>query len=183
MQSTTFGIDLGTTNSVAALWKNGNIDVLAYKNSSRLFPSCVAYNKRNPAQSIVGAFAKQKMQTTNYGVFHSCKRLLGVSYENPIVAKMSGSVGYDIRRDVDGKLVVAIQTETGDIVKHPEDVGAMILSAIAEEMKAYAGCDIRNAVITVPAYFDQYGTNRRSECSRYYFGTSSCCLCLSRFHE
>ena len=122
----------------------------------RLFPSCVAYNKRNPAQSIVGAFAKQKMQTTNYGVFHSCKRLLGVSYENPIVAKMSGSVGYDIRRDVDGKLVVAIQTETGDIVKHPEDVGAMILSSIAEEMKAYAGCDIRNAVITVPAYFDQY---------------------------
>ena len=156
MQSTTFGIDLGTTNSVAALWKNGNIDVLAYKNSSRLFPSCVAYNKRNPAQSIVGAFAKQKMQTTNYGVFHSCKRLLGVSYDNPIVAKMSGSVGYDIQRDVDGKLVVAIQTETGDIVKHPEDVGAMILSAIAEEMKAYAGCDIRNAVITVPAYFDQY---------------------------
>ena len=156
MQSTTFGIDLGTTNSVAAIWKNGNIEVLASKTGSRLFPSCVAYNKRNPAQSIVGAFAKQKMQTTNYGVFHSCKRLLGVSYENPIVAKMSGSVGYDIRRDVDGKLVVAIQTETGDIVKHPEDVGAMILSSIAEEMKAYAGCDIRNAVITVPAYFDQY---------------------------
>ena len=156
MQSTTFGIDLGTTNSVAALWKNGNIEVLASKTGSRLFPSCVAYNKRNLAQSIVGYFAKQKMQTTNYGVFHSCKRLLGVPYENPIVAKMSGSVGYDIRRDVDGKLVVAIQTETGDIVKHPEDVGAMILSAIAEEMKAYAGCDIRNAVITVPAYFDQY---------------------------
>ena len=156
MQSTTFGIDLGTTNSVAAIWKNGNIEVLASKTGSRLFPSCVAYNKRNPAQSIVGAFAKQKMQTTSYGVFHSCKRLLGVSYDNPIVAKMSGSVGYDIRRDVDGKLVVAIQTETGDIIKHPEDVGAMILSAIAEEMKAYAGCDIRNAVITVPAYFDQY---------------------------
>ena len=74
MQSTTFGIDLGTTNSVAALWKNGSIDVLAYKTSSHLFPSCVAYNKRNPAQSIVGYFAKLKMQTTSYGVFHSCKR-------------------------------------------------------------------------------------------------------------
>ena len=156
MKSSTFGIDLGSSKCVAAIWKNGNIDVLASKTGSRLFPSCVAYNKRNPAQSIVGYFAKQKMQTASYGVFHSCKRLLGVSYENPIVAKMSGSVGYDIRRDVDGKLVVAIQTETGDIVKHPEDVGAMILSAIAEEMKAYAGCDIRNAVITVPAYFDQY---------------------------
>ena len=156
MQSTTFGIDLGTTNSVAALWKNGNIEVLAYKTGSRLFPSCVAYNKKNPAQSIVGYFAKLKMQTTSYGVFHSCKRLLGVTYDNPIVAKMNGSVGYDIRNGADDKLVVAIQTETGDVVKHPEDVGAMILSAIAEEMKAYAGYDIRNAVITVPAYFDQY---------------------------
>ena len=156
MQSTTFGIDLGTTNSVAALWKNGNIEVLAYKTGSRLFPSCVAYNKRNPAQSIVGYFAKLKMQTTSYGVFHSCKRLLGVTYDNPIVAKMNGSVGYDIRNGADDKLVVAIQTESGDVVKHPEDVGAMILSAIAEEMKAYAGYDIRNAVITVPAYFDQY---------------------------
>ena len=156
MQSTTFGIDLGTTNSVAALWKNGAIEVLAYKTGSRLFPSCVAYNKKNPAQSIVGYFAKLKMQTTSYGVFHSCKRLLGVTYDNPIVAKMNGSVGYDIRNGADDKLVVAIQTESGDVVKHPEDVGAMILSAIAEEMKAYAGYDIRNAVITVPAYFDQY---------------------------
>ena len=156
MQSTTFGIDLGTTNSVAALWKNGSIEVLAYKTGSRLFPSCVAYNKKNPAQSIVGYFAKLKMQTTSYGVFHSCKRLLGVTYDNPIVAKMNGSVGYDIRNGADDKLVVAIQTESGDVVKHPEDVGAMILSAIAEEMKAYAGYDIRNAVITVPAYFDQY---------------------------
>ena len=156
MQSTTFGIDLGNTTSSVAIWKNGNIEVLAGKHGSRLFPSCVAYNKRNPAQSIVGYFAKQKMQTTSYGVFHHVRSLLGVNYDNPIVARMRGSVGYDIREDGEGKLVVAIQTETGYVVKHPEDVEVMILSAIAEEMKVCARCDIRNVVITVPAYFDQY---------------------------
>ena len=156
MRSTTFGIDLGSSNSVAAIWKNGNIDVLVSKTGSRLFPSCVAYNKRNPTQSIVGYYAKQKMQTTSYGVFHHVRDLLGVSYDHPIVARMKGSVRYDICEDDEGKLVVAIQTEIGDVVKHPEDVEGMILSAVAEEMKAYAGCDIQNAVITVPAYFDQY---------------------------
>ena len=156
MRSTTFGIDLGSSNSVAAIWKNGDIEVLASKTGSRLFPSCVAYNKRNPTQSIVGYFAKLKMQTTSYGVFHHIKSLLGVSYDDPIVTRMRGSVGYDIREDGEGELVVVIHTEIGDVVKHPEDVEAMILSAIAEEMKAYARCDIRNVVITVPAYFDQY---------------------------
>ena len=156
MQSTTFGIELGSSKCVAAIWKNGNIEVLAYNSGSRQFPSCVAYNKRNPAQGIVGYFAKQKMQNTSYGVFHHVRDLLGVSYDNPIVARMRGSVRYDICEDDEGKLVVAIQTEIGDIVKHPEDVEGMILSAVAEEMKAYAGCDIQNAVITVPAYFDQY---------------------------
>ena len=156
MRSTTYGIDLGNTTSSAAIWNNGDIEVLAYKTGSRQFPSCVAYNKRNPTQSIVGYFAKQKMQTTCYGVFHHVRDLLGVSYDDPIVTRMRGSVGYDIREDGEGELVVAIQTEIGDVVKHPEDVEAMILSAIAEEMKAYARCDIRNVVITVPAYFDQY---------------------------
>ena len=156
MQSSTFGVDLGTTNSVAAIWKNGTVDVIAYKTGSRLFPSYVAYNKKNPANSVIGQFAKQKMESPSYGVFHSCKRLLGVPYNSNIVKIMKDSVGYDIREDAKGKLVVAIKTDKGDIVKHPEDVGAMILSAIAEEMKAYAGFDIRNVVITVPAYFDQY---------------------------
>ena len=156
MQSTTFGIELGSSKCVAAIWKNGNIEVLASKTGSRQFPSCVAYNKRNPAQSIVGSFAKQKMQSTSYGVFHHVRDLLGVSYDHPMVTRMRGSVGYDICEDDEGKLVVAIQTEIGDVVKHPEDVEAMILSAIAEEMKCYVGCDIQNAVITVPAYFDQY---------------------------
>ena len=155
MRSTTYGIDLGSSNCVAAIWKNGNIEILASK-GFRQFPSCVAYNKRNPTQIIVGHFAKQKMQTTSYGVFHHVRDLLGVSYDNPVVARMKGSVGYDICEDDEGKLVVAIQTEIGDVVKHPEDVEAMILSAVAEEMKCYVGCDIQNAVITVPAYFDQY---------------------------
>ena len=156
MQSTAFGIDLGSSNCVAALWRNGYIEFIAYKTGSRQFPSCVAYNKRNPTQIIVGHFAKQKMQTTSYGVFHHVRDLLGVSYDNPIVARMRGSVGYDISEDGEGKLVVVIHTETGDVVKHPEDVEAMILSAIAEEVKARVGCDIQNVVITVPAYFDQY---------------------------
>ena len=156
MQSITYGIDLGSSNCVAAIWKNGNIEILVSKVGSRQFPSCVAYNKRNPTQIIVGHFAKQKMQTTSYGVFHHVRDLLGVSYDHPMVTRMRGSVGYDISGDDEGKLVVAIQTETGDIVKHPEDVEVMILSAIAEEMKVFAGCDIQNAVITVPAYFDQY---------------------------
>ena len=156
MRSTTFGIDLGSSNCVAAIWDNGIIEIISYKTGSRKFPSCVAYNKRNPTQIIVGHFAKQKMQTTSYGVFHHIKSLLGVSYDDPIVARMRGSVGYDIREDGEGELVVVLHTETGDIVKHPEDVEAMILSAIAEEMKWYLRCDIQNAVITVPAYFDQY---------------------------
>ena len=156
MQSSTFGIDLGTTNSVAGVWKNGNIEIIAYKSGSRLFPSCVAYNKRDSSNSVVGQYAKQKMESPSFGVFHSCKRLLGVPYDSDIVRRMQGSVGYDIGKGEDGKLVVSIKTDNGNIVKHPEDVGAMILSAIAEEVRAFVGFDIRNVVITVPAYFTQY---------------------------
>ena len=156
MQSSTFGIDLGTTNSVAGVWKNGNIEIIAYKSGSRLFPSCVAYNKRDSSNSVVGKYAKQRMESPSFGVFHSCKRLLGVPYDSDIVRRMQGSVGYDIGKGEDGKLVVSIETDNGNIVKHPEDVGAMILSAIAEEVRAFVGFDIRNVVITVPAYFTQY---------------------------
>ena len=156
MQSSTFGIDLGTTNSVAGVWKNGNIEIIAYKSGSRLFPSCVAYNKRDSSNSVVGQYAKQRMESPSFGVFHSCKRLLGVPYDSDIVKRMQGSVGYDIGKGEDGKLVVSIKTDNGNIVKHPEDVGAMILSAIAEEVRAFVGFDIRNVVITVPAYFTQY---------------------------
>ena len=84
---------MGSSNSVAAIWKNGNIEVLAFKTGFRHVPSCVAYKKRNPAHIIVGSFAKQKMQNTSYGVFHHVRDLLGVSYDDTIVKYLTrGSV-------------------------------------------------------------------------------------------
>ena len=156
MHSRIFGIDLGTTNSVAAIFRNGQIEVLPSKSGSKLFPSYVAYSKRTPGEYIVGEFAKRRLsQPATSIVVHDCKRLIGVGYDSEIVRRVQESVGYEIEDDGNNKPKIVVRLEGKVIEKYPEDIGAMVLREIATRMQEFMGDDIQNVVITVPAYFNQ----------------------------
>ena len=156
MHSRIFGIDLGNEKSVAAIFRNGQIEVLPSKSGSKLFPSYVAYSKRTPGDYIVGELGKKKLyQPAGWIVVHDCRRLLGVSYDSEIVRRVQSSVGYEIEDDGNNKPRIVIRLEGKVIKKYPEEIEAMILREITTRIQEYLGVDIHNAVITVPAYFNQ----------------------------
>ena len=157
MHSRIFGIDLGSTNSVAAIFRNGQIEVLPSKAGSKLFPSYVAYSKRTPGVYIVGEFAKRRLsQPATSIVVHDCKRLLGVNYDSEIVRRVQSSVGFEIEDDGNNKPRIVIRLEGKVIKKYPEEIEAMVLIEITTRMHEYLGDDIHNVVITVPVYYNQY---------------------------
>ena len=110
MHSRIFGIDLGNEKSVAAFFRNGQIEVLPSKAESKFFPSYVAYSKRTPGEYTVGEFAKKKLsQPAGWIVVHDCRRLLGVSYDTEIVHRIQSSVRYEIEDDGNNKPKIVVR--------------------------------------------------------------------------
>ena len=157
MHSRIFGIDLGNEKSVAAIFRNGQIEVSPSTAESKLFPSYVAYSKRTPGDYIVGEFAKRRLsQPAGWIVVHDCRRLLGVSYDTEIVRRIQESVRYEIEDDGNNKPKIVVRLEGKVIEKYPEEIEAMVLREITTRMQQFMGDDIHNVVITVPAYFNQH---------------------------
>ena len=82
------GIDLGTTNSASGIMRNGKVDMVPDKNGSKTVPSYVAYPPNGNPAYIVGKIARDRMKTNPAGVIFDCKRLIGMSYTDPVVEKM-----------------------------------------------------------------------------------------------
>ena len=150
-----FGVDLGTTNSASGIMRNGKVDMVADKNGSKTVPSYVAYPPNGNPAYIVGKIARDRMRSNPAGVIFDCKRLIGMQYTDPIVEKMKEYVPFEIIDGGDNKPVVRVVQKGENIDKRPEEIGASILSYLQKLTSEFAGFDIRKAVITVPAYFDQ----------------------------
>jgi molecular chaperone DnaK len=142
------GIDLGTTNSVAAIVEAGVPRVLENREGSRLTPSVVAISKSG--ERLVGILAKRQAITNPKNTIFSVKRLIGRRYIDPEVQKAKNILPYEIREAENG----GVEVKMGDRWYKPEEISAMVLQKIKLDVEEKLGEKIDEAVITCPAYFD-----------------------------
>ena len=150
-----FGIDLGTTNSVAAIYRNGKVEMVVDKNGSCITPSCVYFPRNGTPPYVCGFVAKDRVYQTPKEVVHSCKRLIGAKYSDPIVGIMQKSVPFSIVDDGNNKPMVAFHQNEEEKERYPEQVSSYILEHLKKLTQAFAGFDIKDVVITVPARYTQ----------------------------
>ena len=142
------GIDLGTTNSVVAIIEAGEPTVLENSEGSRLTPSIVAVTKSG--ERLVGQVAKRQAVTNPENTIYSIKRLMGRKYDDAEVQRTMKSVPYKITRASNGDVRVVMAGKEYS----PPEVSAMILQKLKTDAEAKLGEKITQAVITVPAYFN-----------------------------
>jgi molecular chaperone DnaK len=143
------GIDLGTTNSVCAAMVGGEPTVIPSAEGGRLFPSVVAVNSKT-GERMVGQVAKRQAIVNPENTIFSIKRFMGRKFSDPEVQRALELVPYKVTAAPNGDVRVWM----GDKEYSPPEVSAMILQKIKADAEAYLGEEITQAVITVPAYFN-----------------------------
>ena len=143
------GIDLGTTNSVVAVMEGGEPSVIPSAEGGRLFPSIVAVNGKT-GERMVGQVAKRQAVVNPENTISSVKRFMGRKYGDPEVKRAREYVSYDVREAPNGDIRVVMN----DKEYSPPEVSAMILQKMKADAEAYLGQTVTQAVITVPAYFN-----------------------------
>src|SRR6059036_2566403 len=143
------GIDLGTTNSAAAYMEGGEPTIIPNAEGGRITPSVVAFTKNG--ERLVGQVAKRQAITNAENTIYSVKRLMGRRFSDPEVQRTMKMVPYKIEQASNGGVEIVL----GDGRRlTPPEVSAMILQKLKTDSEAYLGDKISQAVITVPAYFD-----------------------------
>lgn len=142
------GIDLGTTNSVMAYMEGGKPNVIPNSQGGRLTPSVVAEDEKG--ETLVGAPAKNQAITNPEGTIYSVKRLIGRSWDDSEVKRDKDLLPFEMRKSDGG----GIEIKMGDKWYTPQEISAKILSKMKKDAEEFLGEEIKEAVITVPAYFD-----------------------------
>ncbi len=144
------GIDLGTTNSVVAVMEGGEPQVITNAEGGRITPSVVAFAKSG--ERLVGQVAKRQAITNPENTIFSIKRFMGRRFDDPEVQRSKGLVPYEVAKDPksDGMVVQLANDKNFS----PPEISAMILQKLRSDAEAYLGEKVTEAVITVPAYFD-----------------------------
>ncbi|HBU24611.1 MAG TPA: molecular chaperone DnaK, partial [Candidatus Moranbacteria bacterium] len=141
------GIDLGTTNSAMAVVEAGSPKIVENKEGARTTPSMVAMSKSN--ERLVGLLAKRQAVTNPENTLFSIKRLIGRRFEDEEVQRDVKLMPYKIVKANGG-----VKVKMGDKDYTPQEISAMILQKLKSDAEAKLGETITEAVITVPAYFD-----------------------------
>lgn len=142
------GIDLGTTNSAMAFIEAGEPTILENAEGTRTTPSIVAISKKG--ERLVGQIAKRQAVTNPQNTIYGIKRFMGHNFDEDAVQKDKELVPYEVEKGSDG----GVQVHMGEKTYRPEEVSAMILSKLKADAEAKLGEKIEEAVITVPAYFN-----------------------------
>lgn len=141
------GIDLGTTNSAMAVMQSGKPEIIANSEGARTTPSVVAVNKNG--ERLVGQVARRQQVTNSKNTIYEVKRLIGRNYSDKEVQRDLKLMGYEIVKSGNG-----VKVKMGDKEYSPEEVSAMILGKLKADAESFTGDKVTEAVITVPAYFD-----------------------------
>ena len=141
------GIDLGTTNSAMAVMQAGKPEIIANSEGARTTPSVVAVNKNG--ERLVGQVARRQQVTNPKNTIYEVKRLIGRNWNDKEVQRDLKLMGYEIVKSGNG-----VKVKMGDKEYSPEEVSAMVLSKLKADAEAFLGDKVTEAVITVPAYFD-----------------------------
>lgn len=141
------GIDLGTTNSAMAVMQSGKPEIIANSEGNRTTPSVVAVNKKD--ERLVGQVARRQQVTNAKNTIYEMKRLIGRKWTDKEVQKDIKLMGYEMVKSGTG-----VKIKMGDKEYTPEEMSAMVLSKLKADAEAFLGEPVSEAVITVPAYFD-----------------------------
>jgi len=141
------GIDLGTTNSAMAVMQSGKPEIIANSEGNRTTPSVVAINKNK--ERLVGQVARRQQVTNPKNTIYEVKRLIGRNFSDKEVQRDIKLMGYEIVKSGN-----ATKVKMGDKEYSSEEISAMVLGKLKSDAEAFLGDKVTEAVITVPAYFD-----------------------------
>ncbi len=141
------GIDLGTTNSAMAVMQSGKPEIIANSEGARTTPSVVAVNKNG--ERLVGQVARRQQVTNSKNTIYEVKRLIGRNFNDKEVQRDLKLMGYEIVKSGNG-----VKVKMADKEYSPEEISAMILAKLKADAESFLGDTVSEAVITVPAYFD-----------------------------
>ena len=152
VQGASVGIDLGTTYSCVGVWQNGRVEIIANDQGNRTTPSYVAFNDD---ERLIGDAAKNQVAMNASNTVFDAKRLIGRKFNDASVQSDKKHFPFTvIENKANGKPTIQVNHK-GDVKKFsPEEISSMVLTKMKEVSEAYLGRDVKNAVITVPAYFN-----------------------------
>jgi heat shock protein 1/8 len=145
------GIDLGTTYSCVAVWQNDRVEVIANDQGNRTTPSYVSFTDD---ERLIGDAAKAMASTNPTNTVFDAKRLVGRRYDDPVIAADRKHWPFTVRDNGQGKPIIAVQHKGEEKTYQPEEISAMVLTKMKTTAEAFLGLPVRDAVITVPAYFN-----------------------------
>jgi heat shock protein 1/8 len=150
-QGASVGIDLGTTYSCVGIWQNNRVEIIANDQGNRVTPSYVAFNGAEP---IIGDAAKSQVAMNAGNTVFDAKRLIGRKFSDPEVRSDMKHWPFKVTETTSGKPMIEVNFK-GEVRQFSaEEISSMVLTKMKETAESYLGRDVKNAVITVPAYFN-----------------------------
>ena len=150
--STVIGIDLGTTYSAVGVWQNGKVEIIANDQGNRTTPSWVSFSETG--ERLIGESAKSQSVSNQKNTFYDVKRLIGRNFSDPIVQKEMKTMPFKVLQGSNDRVLIegTVSGETKQFT--PEELSAMVLTKMKQTAESYLGETVKDAVVTVPAYFN-----------------------------
>ena len=151
MNKYAIGIDLGTTYSCVGIWKNNKADIIPNPMGNRTTPSVVGFKDK---EILIGE-ASKGLITRNYeNIIYDSKRLIGRNFTDKEVQKDMKLWPFKLDRDQNNKPQIIVKINDNEKRYYPEEISAKILSSLKKQVEEFLGCKVKDAIITVPAYFN-----------------------------
>ena len=145
------GIDLATCMSMVAVWKDGKVDIIASESGNRTVPSYVSFTDE---ERIIGEAAKSMSSTNPTNTVFDAKRLIGRTFDDPIVQRDIANWPFKVVNDGNNRPQIIVDFKNDSKKYYAEEISAMVLQKLKGMAESYLGVEIKDAVITVPAYFN-----------------------------
>ena len=145
------GIDLGTTYSCVGVWQNDKVEIIANDQGQRTTPSYVAFTD---TERLIGDAAKNQVAMNPANTVFDAKRLIGRKFDDASVQSDMKHWPFTLKRGPEGKPVIEVEYKGERKQFSPEEISSMVLTKMKQIAESYLGKEVKNAVITVPAYFN-----------------------------
>ena len=149
-QMPAIGIDLGTTYSAVGVWQNGRVEIISNDQGNRTTPSYVAFNTE---ERLVGDAAKNQASMNPTNTVYDAKRMIGRRFDDPVCHADMKLWSFVVEADAANRPKIVVDYKGEKKSFYPEEISAMVLGKMKEIAEAFLGSEVKDAVVTVPAYF------------------------------